>query len=199
MGAVGAAGGIFGPGEGKGQKASPAEVDKELDVKKEEGKSRVDDAWMQAVGTLTGKYIFLEDISGSSDEALFLLKKAPKAGLEVARWGGKAWDEYEEALDLVVEGERKVQGEQEVGRRLHVDVWHADKDQLIGSNGRKGSKYFDGCWNRDDVRETIEYESRICKGTDHDGILDPGKMGAVKVWCEKMAKIFDEAGISANA
>ena len=200
MGAVGAAGGIFGPGEAEGKKVSPQKVDGKVEEQRQkaEGTGEVDDAWMQAVGTLTGKYIFLEDISGSSDEALFLLRKAPKAGAQVVRWGGKEWDEYEEAVALVVEGEKKVRAEQEVGRRLHIDAWHADKDQLIGSSGRKGTKYFDSCWDRDDVKEVVEYESRIAKGTDHDGILDPGRNGAVKEWCEKMAKIFDEAGITAK-
>lgn len=80
-------------------------------------KTREDVEWMKEARTLIMKYLIIENVSGSSDEAVLLLRKSKS----VLRWGGEHWADYSEATKLIAA---------RYGEGLHVSVYHAATDKM---------------------------------------------------------------------
>lgn len=137
-----------------------SEEDKKLDKAKE---------------SIIMKYVFAEQLSGVSDDALLFLRRtgAPQP------WG--SWGDFDTGIPLLL-------AQESAARRsnvepLKVQVFYAESDRMTGV---KGKVWFDKCWNDaligDDGR-TVGFESEVCKGTNHDGILD-AKHGVLGRWLD---------------
>jgi hypothetical protein len=55
------------------------------------------------------------------------------------------------------------------GARLKLDVFLAEKDNMIGDTGTKGNRWFEACWR--DVGG-VEFASETVKGPDHGCVWD---------------------------
>lgn len=98
-----------------------------------------------------------EDMAGLGDETKLLLKKA-------GDWG--ACEDFKECVVELAKRE-KARPEKE---RLHVKVYFAEQDMMIGERGKE---YMESCWKvlgEGDYNGAIEVDMKTVEGTDHDSL-----------------------------
>lgn len=118
------------------------------------------------------KFTFAESMKGGNDEARFCLRSV--AGLD--------WDRCED-YPVFVRELKQTWGKtsREGGAKLKLSVFYCQGEDIM--IGKKGRKYFEECWEKENVGEGIEVVMSEEKGTDHDSITEPDK-GVMK-------KMFD--------
>ncbi|KAI7596789.1 hypothetical protein KC346_g14991, partial [Hortaea werneckii] len=132
----------------------------------------------KCIEKLLMKYWLSESTIASNEEALLGLKKG-----KASDWG--VCDDYEAFVQLCAQQEQQRQTANMDGDKLHVQMYFAENDIMIGEGGRD---YFHNSWKQSGVEELIDVESKILPGTNHDtAILDP-KKGALKHIFEQVAK-----------
>ncbi|KAF4949306.1 hypothetical protein FSARC_13513 [Fusarium sarcochroum] len=104
------------------------------------------------------KFLHTESIRGFSDEALFLMQKANG----VTGWGD--WLDYDDMVPKLVEA---LNG---ASRKLTIDVFFAAEDNMIGAAGTQGPKWLNSCWEKDEVRETVTYNTTVIPKANHDTV-----------------------------
>ncbi|KIX94809.1 uncharacterized protein Z520_09499 [Fonsecaea multimorphosa CBS 102226] len=150
-----------------------------------------EDSFQKAVLTemeaLAVKYMFAEDIEGSSDDAILFLRKHFHPVIATADAGaalGKDWLDWRTLADAVVEQEKRLNQGTADSENLHIDVLHSEKDIMIRPSG---SRHFDDCWASAISQSKITFNSKIIKGVNHDSILDPIQ-GASETWLKCVAQ-----------
>jgi hypothetical protein len=104
------------------------------------------------------KRIFSESVAGLGEETQVVLRN----GVEKDGWSD--WGDFD------VLAPRLAQALREIGSaRLKIDVFFAEKDNMIGNAGSKGCQWLEECW-RD--LDGVEFESRTVEGADHDCVWD---------------------------
>lgn len=139
--------GAAGEGEGAGEGEKEAEVGGVAYWAKYEEK-----IWSAIV-----ERVFKEGVKGISGDAVVFLQKVE--GMK--GWGD--WGDYDKLIPQLVEGLRAE------GVMLSVDVFYAEKDDLIGARESKGPAWFDKCW-KEGAGEVVQFQSRTVKGADHDSV-----------------------------
>lgn len=104
------------------------------------------------------KHIFASNVRGLGQEVQVLLRN----GVEKDGWSD--WGDYDKLAPRLAEA---IQGLG--GARLKVDVFFAEKDNMIGDAGTKGPKWFEACWTGVDG---VDFASETVKGSDHDRVWD---------------------------
>lgn len=127
------------------------------------------------VGSLAVKFNLAEDTTGANEEAKLCLMKGGKAD-----WGALA--DYEACVRLIADRERERVQAGEV--KLRMQAAFASSDVIIGKGGQE---YFEKCWRREGIAGSVDFESRTCEGTDHDGVLIDFRKGALKGFFESVA------------
>ncbi|KAI1622427.1 hypothetical protein EDD37DRAFT_473980 [Exophiala viscosa] len=161
-------------------------------INPEEGGDEMQKAVLKNMEKLSMQYVFAEDISGCSDDALlYLRKKTSSIPTDPAGQSTEEWLDWSSLSDKVAaaEQERRTHRDQNDGHSdlhreiamLKFDAFYAEKDIMSGT---KGAKYFDACWERHST--DLEYVSRVTEGTNHDSILDPS-LGVCDVWLQGVA------------
>jgi hypothetical protein len=161
-------------------------------INAEEGGDEMEKAVLKNMEKLSMQYVFAENISGSSDDALlYLRKKTSSDGTEPSGQSTEEWLDWASLAGKVAaaEQERRTHVDQNDGSsdshretvKIKFDAFHAEKDIMSGT---KGAKYFGACWERHSA--DIGYVSRVTEGTNHDSILDPS-LGVVDVWLQGVA------------
>ncbi|KAM0552465.1 hypothetical protein ACHAPJ_008026 [Fusarium lateritium] len=128
-------------------KNEPGSEDDNVDVKFEE-----------SLEPTLFKFVHAESIRGFSDEALFLMQKVEG----ISGWGD--WQDYDDLVPKFVE---VLKG---AGRKLTIDVFFAEEDNMIGAAGTQGPKWLNSCWEKDEVRETVTYNTTTIPKATHDTI-----------------------------
>ncbi|ETI29176.1 hypothetical protein G647_01629 [Cladophialophora carrionii CBS 160.54] len=105
-----------------------------------------------------GKRVFAGSVRGLGQETQVLLRN----GVEKDGWSD--WGDYDVLAPRLAEAVRGVGG-----ATLKVDVFFAEKDNMIGNAGDKGNRWFEACWR--DV-DGVEFTSETVKGADHDRVWD---------------------------
>ena len=119
------------------------------------------------------KYVLAEGISGGSQEALLCLKRP------MNHWG--SWDNYDKVVSLLAANEevfvslRDGFDPSRSRQNLRVDVFYAQNDKL--TNGKKGSVWFDKCWNENTRGKNIDFHSLSVAGQNHESVIDPDLVG----------------------
>ncbi|OAP64347.1 hypothetical protein AYL99_00319 [Fonsecaea erecta] len=155
------------------------------DQKLNEGSS--ERAVLTEMEALIPKYMFAEDIEGSSDDVILFLRKHVHPVIATGDTGavqGKDWLHCRTIADAVVEQEKRLNQSTVDSENLHVDVLHSEKDILIRPSG---SRHFDDCWTNAVSSSKITFNPKIIKGTSHDSILDPIH-GADETWLQYVAQ-----------
>ena len=118
--------------------------------------------WRKASEAVITSYVFAENVSGASDEALLCLRKGSTT------WG--EWRDTDEAISRIAENERARQAipRIESGERLKIQIFFAEKDEMIG---KKGQKWLESCFTQAGVADCIELEREVVPGTDHNDVL----------------------------
>jgi pimeloyl-ACP methyl ester carboxylesterase len=122
--------------------------------------------------------IYDSNIKGISNDAVLFLQKGC---FSQSGWGD--WGDYDKLIPRLGRMLR------ESGRNLRVDVFHAEKDSLVGDAGSKGSQWFDNCWQAGN-EDVIDYRSTTVVGADHDGIWSL-KWSAVETVFESISGIVE--------
>lgn len=104
------------------------------------------------------EHVFVGSVRGLGQETQLLLRN----GVEKDGWSD--WGDFDVLAPRLAEAVRGVGGPW-----LKVDVFFAEKDNMIGDAGTKGSKWFEACWR--DV-DGVEFASETVKGSDHDRVWD---------------------------
>lgn len=104
------------------------------------------------------EHVFESSVRGLGQEAQVLLRN----GVEKDGWSD--WGDFDVLAPRLAEA---VCGSG--GARLKLDVFFAEKDNMIGDAGTKGNKWFEACWNEVDG---VDFTSEIVKGSDHDSVWD---------------------------
>jgi pimeloyl-ACP methyl ester carboxylesterase len=116
------------------------------------------------IAKLMPGYIFAEDITGCSHDALLFLRKQPK--IKPARTTD--WLDHRALAVLASDQEKIIRSRENNASKLLVEAFHAESDILIG---KKGARHLDQCWGSHP--DTIDFKSKTVKGANHDTILDP--------------------------
>lgn len=152
------------------QPQQPGPADADEDVKFEE-----------AIGPRLQNYVFSQGIHGMSQEALLLMQRAEG----VSGWGD--WGDYDEVVPRLAEVLRAA------GRRLVIDAFFAETDDMVGNAGSKGPKWFDSCWESEQGKGVIEYTSTNISGADHDTIWSLRWGATQKVFAKMGSQASTEA------
>jgi pimeloyl-ACP methyl ester carboxylesterase len=141
---------------------------------------------------LAAKYMFAENIQGSSEDALLFLRKhinpitATTKGLGNVE--GKDWLDYPTIAKAIAEQENHLHSGHadtvDDSEKLRIDALHSEKDIMSGVSG---AKHFDDCWATPVIQSNISFHSKIMKGTNHDSIVDP-KLGVSEIWLQNVAQ-----------
>jgi hypothetical protein len=131
------------------------------------------------IDSLMMQGMFKENTVGSNSEAMQCLRKEPDT------WG--KCEDYKVFVRELVELERG-----RGGAPLKVQVFFAESDSMIG---RKGQDYVETCWHQMDDGDlgTIEFDSRVIPGTDHDSLVP-----SAEVWesiFKKMQRAEDDSSM----
>ncbi|KAJ6190844.1 hypothetical protein N7519_000865 [Penicillium mononematosum] len=131
------------------------------------------------IDSLMMQGMFKENTVGSNSEAMQCLRKEPDT------WG--KCEDYEVFVRELAELERG-----RGGAPLKVQVFFAESDSMIG---KKGQDYVETCWHQIDDGDlgTIEFDSRVTSGTDHDSLVP-----SVEVWesiFKKMQRAEDDSSM----
>ncbi|EXJ66356.1 uncharacterized protein A1O5_10508 [Cladophialophora psammophila CBS 110553] len=146
----------------------------------------VEKALLTEMGDLVQKYMFAENIEGSSDDALLFLRKHIQPITATGDMGtvqGKDWLDHRTLAAAVVDQENRLHSTVDSGK-LQIDALHSEKDIMIGASG---SRHFDDCWASAVSPSTITFNPKIMKGVNHDSILDP-TLGVSDIWLQNVAQ-----------
>jgi pimeloyl-ACP methyl ester carboxylesterase len=112
-------------------------------------------------------YIFAEDVTGCSHDALLFLRKQPKIRAKQPSTTVE-WLDHRALAVLAADQEKALHGRDGNTSNLLVEAFHAESDVLIGKNG---ARHVDRCWGSHP--DTIDFQSKTVDGANHDTIIDP--------------------------
>ena len=143
------------------------------------GRSGADVDFEERIRGQIGKKIFSESVRGLGQEVQVLLRNG------VAKDGWGDWGDFDASAPRLVEA---IENDRQVGssadevapqnaenlprsegRTLRMDVFFAEKDNMIGDAGGKGSTWFESCWK--DI-DGVDFSSEVVRGSDHDSVWD---------------------------
>ena len=119
------------------------------------------------------KFHLAEDTTAGNEEAKLCLMKGGSAS-----WGVLA--DFEACVRSIADEAGANGGDGQIAR-LRVDAFFAASDVMIGKGGQA---YFEKCWRREDIADKVDFDSRVCEGTDHDSVLVDFRLGPLR-------KVFD--------
>lgn len=112
----------------------------------------------EGIRTRVAEHVFTGSVRGLGQETQVLLRN----GVEKDGWSD--WGDFDVLAPRLAEAVRALGG-----ATLKVDVFFAEKDQMIGDAGSKGIRWFEECWRNVDG---VEFTSETVKGSDHDRVWD---------------------------
>ncbi len=136
---------------------------------------------------LAPKYMFAENIQGSSEDALLFLRKHINpitATKDLGIVEGKDWLDYRTIAKAIAKQEKRSGHDTVDSEKLQIDVLHSEKDIMSGASG---AKHFDDCWASAIAQSAVSYHAKIMKGVNHDSIVDP-KLGVSEIWLQNVAQ-----------
>lgn len=145
--------------------AMPADEMTEQDPSIEAERYGCDAETAEEISKVHSEYLWAEGMRGVNDEGLFCVHKSGPGS-----WG--AADDFEKCIREVAEHEKQLSSE----RKLNIRAFFAESDILVGKNGQK---FFENCFEQTGVREVIDFESSMKKGTNHESVIIDHRLGAM--------------------
>ncbi|EXJ79584.1 hypothetical protein A1O3_07863 [Capronia epimyces CBS 606.96] len=141
-----------------------------------------DDDTANLIKKLSSKYQFAESNTGANEEIKLCLRRCNDAD-----WG-EAADYLGCIRKIAVNEAARGQGEPNAAR-LNVEAFFAGSDIMIA---KRGQKYFEQCWQSDEVKEKVNFTTSTFPAADHDSLLIDQKKGALKVVFKRIAQLGKE-------
>lgn len=125
------------------------------------GREGEDVAFQDAIGPYIVRHIFQRggNVVGLGGETQVLLRNG---ACEKEGWSD--WGDFDGLVPRLVEAVGRV-----TERRLRVDVWFAENDQMIGDAGSRGVRWFEGCWEGVDG---VEFRREVVERATHDDVWE---------------------------
>ncbi|KAM3079594.1 hypothetical protein ACMFMG_006009 [Clarireedia jacksonii] len=133
---------------------------------------------------LSSKYQFAESNTGANEEVKLCLRKCNDAD-----WGEAA--DYSSCIRKIADKEAALSNHEANAVKLRVEAYFAESDIM---SGERGQKYFEKCWQSDEVNGKVDFAASTLMGSDHDSVLIDLKKGAMKVVFEKIAQMVNGSG-----
>lgn len=128
---------------------------------------------------LSSKYQFAETNTGANEEVKLCLRKCNDAD-----WGEAA--DYSSCIRKIADNEEAFASREPNAAKLGIEAFFAESDIM---SGERGQKYFEQCWQSDEVKQKVDFATSTLPGTDHDSVLIDQKKGAMKIVFEKIAQM----------
>jgi len=130
----------------------------------------------EIIEKLQFKWFLAESTQAVNEDALLCLKKSG-----TGCWG--ACEDYEEYARLLTKQREQRHSLDTSGAKLTVDVFFSESDIMIGKGGQR---YFERIWEQDGVADTIDVNTAVMAGTNHDTVILDLKKGALKTAFERI-------------
>lgn len=128
--------------------------------------------WKRASESVITRYIFAEDVEGSSHEALLCLQKGN------VKWGN--WQDLRKGAAMISSNEKTLQelegSDADTKQKLRIRLFFAEEDEMVG---RMGQTYLENCFAKATDREYLDFHSEVVQGTDHNEVLTVSR-GAIE-------------------
>jgi pimeloyl-ACP methyl ester carboxylesterase len=136
----------------------------------------------QASESVITNFIFAEEVEGASQEALLCLQKCH------VKWGD--WSTIDEAVARIATNEKSRLEDQDnaEGRKLKIQIFFAEDDELVGKGGQA---YLESCFAPPNIQQYLDFHSEVVPGTDHSEVLTASK-GAIEKVMQEIATVTSE-------
>jgi hypothetical protein len=143
-----------------------------------------DEETAKLIKKLSSKYQFAETNTGANEEVKLCLRKCNDAD-----WGEAA--DYSSCIRKMAHNEAALATREPNAVKLSVEAFFAESDIM---SGERGQKYFELCWQNDEVKGKVNFATSTLSGTDHDSVLIDHKKGGMRIVFEKIAKMGSGRG-----
>lgn len=147
----------------------------------------IDDDTANLIKKLSLKYQFAENTAGANEEVKLCLRKCSNAD-----WGevlDKA--DYSCCIRKIAANEAGFAVHDSNTSKLTIEAFFAGSDVLVS---KKGQRYFEQCWQSEDVKAKVKFTTSTLPETDHDSVLVDVKNGGLKKAFARVVEVSSTRG-----
>lgn len=148
------------------------------------GQYGFDEDTAKLIQKLSSKYQFAESMTGANEEVKLCLRKCDDAD-----WGEAA--DYLGCIRKIAVNEAALGSRDPNAAKLSVEAFFAGSDVMIA---KRGQKYFEECWQSDEVKGKVDFATSTFPEANHDSVLVDQKKGALKIVFEKIVQLGKDRG-----
>jgi hypothetical protein len=138
-----------------------------------------DEETARLIDKLSLKYRFAESNTGGNEEAKLCLQKC-----NAADWGDAV--DYTNCIRKIADNEAALGSCEPNVAKVSVEAFFGGSDIMIA---KRGQKYFEQCWQSDEVKGKINFATLTLADANHDSVLIDQKKGALRIVFERIAKL----------
>ncbi|RMZ90315.1 hypothetical protein DV736_g2464, partial [Chaetothyriales sp. CBS 134916] len=138
-----------------------------------------DEDTAKLIKKLSTKYQFAESNTGANEEVKLCLRK-----YDDAVWGEAA--DYSSCIRKIADNEAALGSNEPDTAKVSVEAFFAGSDIMIA---KRGQKYFEQCWQADEVKGKVDFTTSTCPEANHDSLLVDQKKGGLKIVFERIAQL----------
>jgi hypothetical protein len=138
-----------------------------------------DEETARLIDKLSLKYRFAESNTGGNEEAKLCLQKCNDAD-----WGDAA--DYTSCIRKIAINEAALGSCEPNAAKVSVEAFFGGSDIMIA---KRGQKYFEQCWQSDEVKGKIDFVTLTLPDANHDSVLIDQKKGAIRIVFERIAQL----------
>jgi len=99
--------------------------------------------------------------------------------------------DYSSCIRKIAVNEAEFGSREPNAAKVSVEAFFAGSDIMIAKGGQK---YFEQCWQSDEVKGEVDFTTSTFVGADHDSLLGDQKKGALKTVFERIVQLNKERG-----
>jgi hypothetical protein len=143
-----------------------------------------DEDTAKLIEKLWSKYQFAESTTGANEEVKLCLRKCDDGD-----WGEAA--DYSGCIRKIAVNEAALDRREPNAAKLRVEAFFGGSDIMIA---KRGQKYFEQCWQSDEVKGKVDFTTSIFPEANHDSVLIDQKKGALKIVFERIVELSKNRG-----
>lgn len=143
-----------------------------------------DEDTAKLIEKLSSKYQFAESTIGVNEEVKLCLRKCDDAD-----WGEAA--DYSSCIRKIAVNEAALGSREPNAAKLSVEAFFGGSDIMIA---KRGQKYFEQCWQSDEVMGKFHFTTSMFPEANHDSVLFDQKKGALKIVFERIVELGKNRG-----
>lgn len=143
-----------------------------------------DEDTAKLIQKLSSKYQFAESTTGANEEAKLCLRRCDDAD-----WGEAA--DYSSCIRKIAVNEAALGSREPNAAKVSVEAFFGGSDIMIA---KRGQKYFEQCWQSDEVKGKVDFATSTFPDANHDTVLIDHKKGALKSVFERIVQLGKDRG-----